>query len=67
MEEVEGAEKHPLNAELLTMLLLTVSFGATVGWLLRNPQGQEALCSLAVVPPSVAACLDLPLLAVFRL
>ena len=65
--EEENAEKHPLNAELLTMLLLTVSFGATVGWLLRTPQGQEALCTLAVVPPPVAACEDLPLLAVFRL
>ena len=30
--EVKDAEKHPLNAGLLTMLLLTVSFGATVGW-----------------------------------
>lgn len=67
VEEVEGAEKRPLNAGLLTMLLLTVSFGATVGWRLRNPRGQEALCSLAVFPPSVAACEDLAPLAVFRL
>jgi hypothetical protein len=51
-EEVENAEKHPLNAELLTMLLLTVCFGVSVGWLLRNAQRQGGLCSLAVVCPS---------------
>src|SRR5215210_5380370 len=31
-EEAEDADKSPLNAELLTMLLLAVSFGVTVGW-----------------------------------
>ena len=35
-----------LNAELLTMLLLTLCFGLSVGWLLRNAQRQGALCSL---------------------
>jgi hypothetical protein len=40
----EDAEKEgPLNAELLTMLLLAASFGATVGWLLTNAQRQGAL------------------------
>jgi hypothetical protein len=67
VEEVKDAEKQPLNTGLLTMLLLTISFGATVGWLLRNAQRQEALCSLAVGRPSAATCEDLPLLAVFRL
>jgi hypothetical protein len=67
-EEAEDADKYPLNAELLTMLLLTISFGATVGWLLRNAQRQGALCSLAFVGPSFAtACEDLPFLGVFRL
>jgi hypothetical protein len=67
-EEAKDAEKHPLNAELLTMLLLVVSFGLSVGWLLRNAQRQGALCSLAVVGPSFATtCEDLPFLAVFRL
>jgi hypothetical protein len=67
-EEAEGADKYPLNAELLTMLLLTISFGASVGWLLRNVQRQGALCSLGVVRPSFAtACEDLPFLGVFRL
>jgi hypothetical protein len=67
-EEAEDADKHPLNADLLTMLLLTVSFGLSVGWLLRNAQRQGALCSLAAVHPSFAtACEDLPFLGVFRL
>jgi hypothetical protein len=67
-EEAEGGEKSPLKAELLTMLLLALSFGATVGWLLRNAQRQGALCSLAAVHPSFATtCEDLPFLGVFRL
>jgi hypothetical protein len=67
-EEVEETDKYPLNAELLTMLLLTASFGLSVGWLLRNAQRQGALCSLAVVGASFAtACEDLPFLGVFRL
>jgi hypothetical protein len=67
-EEAEDADKHPLNAELLTMLVLTISFGLSVGWLLRNAQRQQALCSLAVVGQSlVTTCEDLPFLGVFRL
>jgi hypothetical protein len=67
-EEAEDADKNPLNAELLTMLLLAVSFGVTVGWLLRNAQRQGALCSLADVRPSFATtCEELPFLGVFRL
>ena len=66
--EAEDAEKDPLNAELLTMLLLTASFGAIVGWLLTNAQRQGTLCSFAVVGPSLtSACEDLPFLGVFRL
>jgi len=67
-EEAEDGEQSPLNAELLTMLLLALSFGATVGWLLRNAQRQGAFCSLVVVHPSFATtCEDLPSLGVFRL
>jgi hypothetical protein len=67
-EEAEDADKDPLNAELLTMLLLALSFWATVGWLLRNAQRQGALCSLAVVHPSFATTFEeLPFLSVFRL
>jgi hypothetical protein len=67
-EETEEADKYPLNAELLTMLLLALSFGLSVGWLLTNAQRQGALCSLAGVRSSFATiCEDLPLLGVFRL
>jgi hypothetical protein len=67
-EEAEDGEKSPLNAELMTMLLLTLCFGMSVGWLLRNAQRQGAMCSLAVVHPSLAiTCEDLPSLGVFRL
>ncbi len=67
-EEVEDADKHPLNAELLTMLLLTVCFGLSVGCLLRNAQRQGGSCSLAVVGQSLAtSCEDLPFVGVFRL
>jgi hypothetical protein len=67
-EEAEDGEKSPLKAELLTMLLLTLCFGLSVGWLLRNAQRQGALCSLGFVRPSFATtCEDLPFLGVFRL
>ncbi len=67
-EEAEDAEKYPLNAELLTMLLLTLCLGLSVGWLLRNALRQGALCSLGFVRPSFATtCEDLPFLGVFRL
>jgi hypothetical protein len=59
-EEAEDAEKAPINAELLTMLLLAASsFGTREGVL---------LCSLGVVRPSSATAReDPPFLGVFRL
>ena len=67
-EEAEDAEKSPLNAKVLRMLLLTVCFGLSIGWLLRNAQRQGALCSLGVVGPLFATtCEELPFLGVFRL
>ena len=67
-EEAEDGEKSPLKAELLTMLLLTLCFGLSVGWLLKNAQRRGALCSLAVVHRSFATtCEDLPSLGVFLL
>ena len=67
-DEAEDGEKSPLNAELLTMLLLALSFGLSFGCLLRNAQRQGALCSLAGVRSSFATiCEDLPFLGVFRL
>jgi hypothetical protein len=67
-QETEEAHKYPLKAELLTMLLLALCFGLSVGWLLRNAQRQGALCSLGGVGSSFATiCEDLPFLGVFRL
>jgi hypothetical protein len=67
-EETEDAEKHPLKAELLTMLVLALSFGLSVGWVLRSAQRLKALCSLAFIDPLFASvCEDLPFLGVFRL
>jgi len=67
-EEAEDGGKSPLKSELLTMLLLTLYFGLSVGWLLRNSQRQGASSSLAVVHPSFATtCEDLPSLGAFRL
>jgi hypothetical protein len=42
---VEEVEKNPVNAGLLTTLFLAASFfGAGVGWLRTNAQGQGASC-----------------------
>ena len=44
-EEPEKADDSPVNAGFLTMLFLLASFfGASLGWLLPNAQGQGALC-----------------------
>jgi hypothetical protein len=47
-EEAENADKHQLNTQLLTMILLAVCFGATVGWLLRNTQWQGAPMAIVI-------------------
>jgi hypothetical protein len=41
-EEAQDADKDPLNADLLSALLLVVCFGAIVGWLLASGRGQRA-------------------------
>src|SRR5215207_10606384 len=65
------ADEDPVNAGLLTMLLLAASFlGFSVGWLLTNAQGQGALCfsCLGVGEVLGSAREDyLPFLGVFRL
>ena len=70
-EEPEEADKDPVNADLLTMLVLAVAsfFGLSFGWLLTNSQRHGALCSLGVVgEPLASACEELPFLGgVFRL
>jgi hypothetical protein len=67
----EEAEEDPVNAGFLTMLLLAASFfGASVGWLLPNAQGQGASCfsSLGVGGVLGRAREEyLPFLGVFRL
>ena len=67
----DEADEDPVNAGLLTMLLLAASFfGASVGWLLTNAQGQGALCfsCLGVGEVLGSAREDyLPFLGVFRL
>ena len=67
----EEANEDPMNAGLLTMLFLAASFfGASVGWLHTNAQGQGALCfsSLGVGELLGSARDDyLAFLGVFRL
>jgi hypothetical protein len=70
-QEEEGeADKDPVNADLLMMLVLGVSalFGLSFGWVLTNTQRQRTMCFLGVVGPSVAnGCEELPFLGVLRL
>jgi hypothetical protein len=45
-EEVQQTDRHPVNAHLLTMLMLACSFGASVlRMLLTNARRQGAICS----------------------
>jgi hypothetical protein len=67
----EEADKEPVNAGFLTMLLLAASFflgASVVGWLLTNAQGALCFCSLGV--GEVLGCVRepyLPFLGEFRL
>jgi hypothetical protein len=71
-QEAEKVDNSPVNAGLLTMLLLAASFlGTSVGWLLSNAQGQGALCfsSLGVVGEVLGRAREdySPFLGVFRM
>jgi len=70
-EEPEKADDSPVNAGFLTMLFLLASFfGASLGWLLPNAQGQGALCSSSLGVGEVLGSARedyLPFLGVFRL
>src|SRR5215216_7863180 len=69
-EEAGQADKYPVNADLLTMLVLGVSsfFGSSFGWALTNSRRQGVSSSLIVLGPSLAsACENLSSLGVFRL
>jgi hypothetical protein len=69
-EEAEEVDEHPVDADLLTaLLLLALSFWATVVWLLTNGRGQEAFRSLGIDRRQrfLSALEDRPFLGVFRL
>ena len=67
-EETENSDKDPVNAGLLTALLLALFFGVMAGWPLANGRGHQAFCS-SVVALRLAFVLrqDPPSLSVFRL
>jgi hypothetical protein len=61
-EEVQKTDERPVNAELLTMLLLACSFGLT------NARRRGAICSSGVARPSLSTAPEGPsFLGVFRL
>jgi hypothetical protein len=68
-EEAQDSGRGPLNAGLLTALLLAFCFGAMIGWLLANGWGQEAFRSSGITgrPSFVTTRKDRPFLGVFRL
>jgi hypothetical protein len=48
-EEAEEVDEHPVDADLLSaLLLLALSFWATLVWLLTNDRGQGAFRSLGI-------------------
>jgi hypothetical protein len=67
----EEEDEDPVNAGLLTMLFLAVSFlgASVVGWLHTRAQGQGALCFLGVVGKVLGRVREeySPFLGVFRL
>ena len=64
--DVEEDDKGPVNAVLLTALLLACSFGITAGWQLACDRRQPASC-VPGRPSFEAARGDAPFLSVFRL
>ena len=68
-EEAQDSARGPVNAGLLTALLLAFCFGAMIGWLLANGWGQEAFRSSGITgrPSFMTTRKDRPFLGVFRL
>jgi|ERR671921_1815251 hypothetical protein len=68
-EEAQNSARGPVNAGLLTALLLAFCFGAMIGWLLANGWGQEAFHSSGITGrlSFVTTRKDRPFLGVFRL
>jgi hypothetical protein len=70
LNEAEDVDKYPVNADLLSaLLLLAVSFGATIVWLLTNGRGHGACRSLGIDRRRwfVSALEARPFLGVFQL
>jgi hypothetical protein len=67
-EESRDSDKGPVDADLLTALLLAF-FVTTVGWLLTYDHGREILYSPGITrrPPFLTAREGAPFLGVFRL
>jgi len=67
--QAQDSGRGPVNASLLTALLLAFSFGAMIGWLLAHDWGQQAFRSSGITgrPSFVTTRKDRPFLGVFRL
>jgi hypothetical protein len=68
-EEAQDSARDPVNAGLLTALLLACCFGAMIGWLRANDWGHQAFRSLGITdrPSFMTTRKDRPFLGVFRL
>ena len=68
-EDAQDSGRGPVNAGLLTALLLAFCFGAMIGWLLANDWGQEAFRSSGITgrPSFMTTRKDRRFLRVFRL
>lgn len=69
VEEAQDSARGPVNAGLLTALLLACCFGAMIGWLLANGWGQQAFRSSGITGrlSFMTTRKDRPFLGVFRL
>jgi hypothetical protein len=68
-EETQDSARGPVNAGLLTALLLAFCFGAMIAWLLASDWGQEAFRSSGITgrPSFMTTRKDRRFLRVFRL
>jgi hypothetical protein len=70
VEEIQQTGRHPVNASLLTVLVLTLSFGASVLWMLTNERRRRAASCLWGIQDRgwlAVACEGPSFLGVFRL
>ena len=68
-EVAQDSGRGPVNAGLLTALLLAFCFGAMIGWLRANDWGHQAFRSLGITGRRsfMTTRKDRPFLGVFRL